>query len=94
MSLWFLYRSKYVGEGSAACMLGLFTGLCILVMQKYLTEEALHQVCRTPAAHTVSPARLIGTCGVCPFLQATRMPVPWHFRASLAALSAQSMAAS
>eukprot|EP00891_Asterochloris_glomerata_P003501 jgi/Astpho2/3501/e_gw1.00056.5.1_t len=48
MSQWFLCRSKYVGEGSAACMLGLFTGLCILVMQKYLTEEALHQVYLLP----------------------------------------------
>lgn len=56
MSLWFLCRSKYVGEGSAACMLGLFTGLCILVMQKYLTEEALHQVCGMSAVHSVSPA--------------------------------------
>ena len=45
-------------------MLGLFTGLCILVMQKYLTEEALHQVCRIARVHPVSPAWVTGTRGV------------------------------
>ena len=77
-----------MGEGSAACMLGLFTGLCVLVMQKYLTEEALHQVCRMPVP-TLSPAWVIGICAVCLFLQATRMPVFEAFPAALAALSAQ-----
>lgn len=37
-------RTKYVGEGSAACMLGLFTGLVVLTMQRYLTESSLHQL--------------------------------------------------
>ena len=77
------YRSKYVGEGSAACMLGLFTGLCILVMQKYLTEEALHQVGRMPTVHTVSPAWLVFTQGVCLLLQATRVLCPRHFQLPL-----------
>ncbi len=39
-----LCRTKYVGEGSAACMLGLFTGLVVLTMQRYLTESSLHQL--------------------------------------------------
>lgn len=37
-------RTKYVGEGSAACMLGLCTGLVILMLQRYLTEDSLHQL--------------------------------------------------
>ena len=37
-------RTKYVGEGSAACMLGLFTGLVVLTLQRYLTEDSLHQL--------------------------------------------------
>lgn len=43
--LWPCSRStKYVGEGSAACMLGLFTGTVVLAMQRYLTEDSLHQL--------------------------------------------------
>lgn len=37
-------RTKYVGEGSAACMLGLFTGVVVLMLQRYLTEDSLHQL--------------------------------------------------
>ena len=37
-------RTKYMGEGSAACALGLMTGLGILITQRYFTEEVLHKL--------------------------------------------------
>ena len=33
-----------MGEGSAACAMGLFTGLVILIAQRSFTEEVLHQL--------------------------------------------------
>ena len=33
-----------MGEGSAACAMGLITGLAILITQSYFSEEVLHQL--------------------------------------------------
>lgn len=37
-------RTKYLGEGSAACGMGLIMGVFILVIQKYLSEDAVHNL--------------------------------------------------
>ena len=39
-----LCRTKYVGEGSAACMFGLIMGLIILVLQNQFSADAIHQL--------------------------------------------------
>lgn len=37
-------RTKYLGEWSAACILGLLTGLVILIMQRYMSADVVHQL--------------------------------------------------
>ncbi|KAK9803320.1 hypothetical protein WJX73_001939 [Symbiochloris irregularis] len=37
-------RTKYLGEGSAACGMGLIMGVFILIIQKYLSEDAVHNL--------------------------------------------------
>lgn len=37
-------RTKYLGDWSAACILGLLTGLAILIMQRYMSADAVHQL--------------------------------------------------
>lgn len=37
-------RTKYIGEGSAACLFGLTMGFIILILQNYLTADAVHQL--------------------------------------------------
>ena len=39
-----LRRSKLVGEGSAACLMGLAVGLLLLVSQKLIHEEILQAI--------------------------------------------------
>ncbi|KAK9850077.1 hypothetical protein WJX84_003336 [Apatococcus fuscideae] len=36
--------SKYIGEGSAACGMGLLTGLIVVISQRYLSAESVHQL--------------------------------------------------
>lgn len=38
------HRTKYLGEWSAACIMGLMTGLVILIMQRYMSADAVHQL--------------------------------------------------
>ena len=49
-------RTKYLGEWSAACIMGLLTGLVILIMQRYMSADAVHQLL------TFNPADFF-TCG-------------------------------
>ena len=37
-------RTKYLGDWSAACILGLLTGLTILILQRYMSADAVHQL--------------------------------------------------
>lgn len=37
-------RSKYIGDASTACAMGLFTGLGVLVLQRYISADAVHQL--------------------------------------------------
>lgn len=37
-------RSKYIGDASTACAMGLFTGLTVLVLQRYISQDAVHQL--------------------------------------------------
>ena len=37
-------RTRYVGEGSAACAMGLIAGLVILILQRYISAESVHQL--------------------------------------------------
>ncbi len=39
-----LCRTKYLGDWSAACILGLLTGLIILILQRYMSADAVHQL--------------------------------------------------
>ena len=39
-----VHRTKYLGDWSAACILGLLTGLAILIMQRYMSADAVHQL--------------------------------------------------
>ena len=39
-----VYRSKYIGEGSVACGMGLLTGLIVVILQRYLSAESVHQL--------------------------------------------------
>ncbi|KAK9825253.1 hypothetical protein WJX74_003416 [Apatococcus lobatus] len=36
--------SKYIGEGSVACGMGLLTGLIVIILQRYLSAESVHQL--------------------------------------------------
>eukprot|EP00884_Botryococcus_braunii_P015756 jgi/Botrbrau1/2864/Bobra.0036s0009.1 len=37
-------RTKYIGDASTACAMGLFTGLAVLVLQRYISADAVHQL--------------------------------------------------
>ena len=37
-------RTKYLSDWSAACVLGLLTGLTILILQRYMSADAVHQL--------------------------------------------------
>lgn len=37
-------RTQYLGEWSAACAMGLITGLAILILQRYLNPDVVHQL--------------------------------------------------
>ncbi|KAK9819478.1 hypothetical protein WJX81_001339, partial [Elliptochloris bilobata] len=37
-------RTQYLGEWSAACAMGLITGLVILILQRYLNPDVVHQL--------------------------------------------------
>lgn len=49
-------RTQYLGEWSAACAMGLITGLVILILQRYLNPDVVHQLL------TFNPADFF-TCG-------------------------------
>lgn len=44
LNLLWVCSSKYIGEGSVACGMGLLTGLVVLILQHNLSAESVHQL--------------------------------------------------